>query len=244
MGVNLLLPFGTDTQFTIRQDEIDSLPHPLAGLELKGAPRRSSATDRASWWYGINVMKDLTLSHRDLYMALASATFDFPVYQTIERPVIVYRDRYKYREKIVTTIKDRHFISLGIVAFEKGDTTVLASDSAYLTMVGEYLVAHPGLWQGVLLGSNRRSFDKDAQEITAKRLEQIKTLLAKRGVATATISTYELVKQEQQASLFDAFEAIDISIVGERDVETLKKDIVHLMQRVAIPDTCSEGSCI
>ncbi len=243
MGVNLLLPFGTDTQFTIRQDDVDSLPHPLGGVELKYSFGRS-AFEQASWWYGVKVQKDLTLSHRDLYAALASLDFDFPVYQTIERPTIVYQNRYKYREKIVTTIKDRHFISLGIVAFEANQSAILAGDYAYLNAVGDYLVSHPQLWQGLLLGSNNFNFDKGAQEITRQRLQAIKELFAARGIKAEQVSTYELVTQEKRASLFDAFEAIDISIVGEKNVETLQKDIVHLMQQFAIPDTCSEGKCI
>jgi hypothetical protein len=246
LGSSILLPFGVDTQFTVRENESDDLPHPLLGVKVDFSPFVDQDPTRLSWWYGINLYKDLIISNRDVYQVLASISAELPISHHVERPPIVYKTRYKLREVLVKDIKDRHFISLGVVNFSSGDEVISPADVSYLTAMAQFLAAHSQQWQAVLVGSNRRHFDMAAQSLTKKRGEAITKIFQQQGIKSEQIKTYDLTAQAQEegSSPFDAVEVIDISLVGDPTVEQLKRDALHLMQRFAIPDTCDAGTCI
>jgi outer membrane protein OmpA-like peptidoglycan-associated protein len=243
LGASILLPFGADTRFTIREDEDDSLPYPFAGLDFKFTPSKDRALSDPSWWYGVHVLRDLTIPERSVWMAMASVNYDIPVHHRIETPKVVYKTRYKLREEIVKNIKDRHFISLGLINFNPDSSKIPDSESLYLTAVAQYLAEHSHEWQAVLVGFNKVSFDENAKALLQRRLAAVGELLQRAGISRDKIDSYDLVKQDS-SSPFDSVDSIDISLVGERNVETLKNNILHLMQRFAIPDTCADGHCI
>jgi hypothetical protein len=246
LGGNLLVPLGSDSQFTIRTTANTPRPHPFAGLELKFSPaEEGTAADQPRWWYGINALRDVTIANRDVYQLLASISYDLPVYKSVERPLIVYRNRYKLREKVVLNIEDRHFIGLGVVNFPPAEAQIPADQRAYLEALAKFLAANPQRWRAIMLGNNQPNFDKEARQITQQRIAAIAEVLQRNGITAEQIKNYDLSKPESgETSVFDALEILDISLVGDRNIEEMKTEALHLMQRFAIPDTCEAGKCI